>query len=172
MPGNRIGRLAPPDPTAAFRPPYLPVQKRVACRVMFCQTRSMKKIVTLMCLMAATPPATAQSPMGAEEFDQFTRGKTFYYGVNGQSYGAEEYLPDQRVIWTFLDGRCQNGIWYEDNGMICFEYEELDERQCWTFSQQNGGLTARFGNDPSELELYEVERTARPLECPGPEVGV
>ena len=111
--------------------------------------------------------------MSAEEFDRFTRGKTFYYGVDGQAYGAEEYLPNQRVIWTFLDGRCQNGIWYEDNGMICFEYDHLEDRQCWSFRESpRGGLIARFQDDPGELELYEVERSPEPLVCPGPDVGV
>lgn len=121
----------------------------------------------------ATTPALAQGLMSAEEFDRFTRGKTFFYGVNGLSYGAEEYLQNRRVIWTFLDGTCQNGFWYEDNGMICFEYERLEERQCWTFRESaGGGLIARFGDDPEELELYEVERSPEPLECPGPDVGV
>ena len=115
----------------------------------------------------------AQGLMSAEEFDRFTRDKTFYYGVDGQSYGAEEYLPNRRVIWTFLDGRCQNGIWYEEDGLICFEYEAIDERQCWTFREaDNGGLIARFKDDPEELELYEVQRSGEPLQCPGPDVGV
>ena len=115
----------------------------------------------------------AQGIMNAEEFDAFTRGKTFYYGVDGNEYGAEEYLPNRRVIWTFLDGQCQNGIWYEANGMICFEYEQIENRQCWTFRQSdNGGLIARFQDDPEELELYEVQRSGEPLQCPGPDVGV
>ena len=99
----------------------------------------------------------AQGIMNAEEFDAFTRGKTFYYGVDGNEYGAEEYLPNRRVIWTFLDGQCQNGIWYEANGMICFEYEQIENRQCWTFHQSdNGGLIARFQDDPEELDFWET----------------
>lgn len=118
-------------------------------------------------------PLSAQGLMTAEEFDRFTRGKTFYYGVDGQSYGAEEYLPNQSVIWTFLDGRCQNGIWYQEGEMICFEYDRLPERQCWTFREStSGGLVARFQDDPKELELYEVQRSSESLSCPGPDVGV
>ena len=123
--------------------------------------------------MINIPAAMAQGLMSADEFDRFTRDKTFYYGVDGQSYGAEEYLPNRRVIWTFLDGRCQNGIWYEEDGLICFEYEAIDERQCWTFREaENGGLIARFKDDPEELELYEVQRSGEPLQCPGPDIGV
>jgi hypothetical protein len=121
---------------------------------------------------ALTCPALAEGLMTAEEFDAFTRGKTFYYGTGGEAYGAEEYLPNNRVIWTFLDGQCQYGIWYEDEGNICFVYENIPERQCWTFRKNDsGGLIARFENDPQDLELYEVERSAKPLDCPGPDVG-
>lgn len=131
----------------------------------------MRILTTVLCLVFAAP-ALADT-MGAEAFDRFTRGKTFYYGVNGQEYGAEEYLPNHRVKWTFLDGRCQNGIWYEEDGMICFEYDHLEKIQCWSFQKSpGGGLVARFKDDPEQLELYEVERSREPLQCLGPDVGV
>lgn len=145
---------------------------RLAQRARICHIRRMWKTAIALCLAIACP-ALADGLMTAEEFDAFTRGKTFYYGTGGEAYGAEEYLPDNRVIWTFLDGQCQNGIWYEDSGQICFEYENIEDRQCWTFrAGTDGGLIARFQNDPQELELYEVERSSRPLSCPGPDVGV
>lgn len=132
-----------------------------------------KTLALCLSLGATAWPALAETLMSAEEFDAYTRGKTFFYGVDGHDYGAEEYLPNNRVIWTFLDGQCQNGIWYEENGMICFEYETIEPRQCWTFRRgSEGGLIARFENDPVELELYEVQRSAEPLQCPGPDVGV
>lgn len=132
----------------------------------------MWKTCFALCLMLACP-AMANGTMTADEFDAFTRGKTFHYGRSGEAYGAEEYLPGNRVIWSFLDGQCQEGIWYEDDGRICFEYETIRERQCWTFREgPDGGLIARFESDPQDLELYEVERSAEPLECPGPQVGV
>lgn len=131
-------------------------------------------IILCLSLSALAPlAALAGDVMSAEEFDTFTRGKTFFYGVNGREYGAEEYLPNKRVIWTFLDGQCQNGIWYEENGMICFEYDTIEARQCWTFRRNgDGDLVARFQDDPEELELYEVQRSGAPLDCPGPDVGV
>lgn len=110
--------------------------------------------------------------MSAAEFDAYTRGKTFYYGSMGEPYGAEEYLPNRRVRWTFLDGKCQDGVWYEEDGLICFVYENQPDPQCWSFERQGGGLIARFENDPLQTELYEVRRTDEPLQCLGPEVGV
>lgn len=131
----------------------------------------MKRLALALSLSLATP-ALADT-MTAEEFDAFTRGKTFYYGTNGREYGAEEYLSNRRVIWTFLDGRCQEGFWYQQGEMICFEYENLEETQCWTFRESSrGGLIAKFKDDPEALELYEVERSHEPLTCMGPDVGV
>ncbi len=110
--------------------------------------------------------------MDAAEFDAYTRGKTFYFGANGAAYGAEEYLEDRRVRWSFLDGKCQEGYWYEEDGLICFVYENRSEPQCWSFERTPEGLVARFRNDPAQTTLYEVEATNEPLMCLGPEIGV
>lgn len=125
----------------------------------------------IACLLSAAP-AVAGAAMSAEEFDAYTSGKTFYYGSQGAPYGAEEYLSNRRVIWTFLNDECQNGIWYEQDGLICFVYETEPDPQCWSFTRSPGGLIARFENDPVQTELYEVRRSADPLICPGPDVGV
>lgn len=114
----------------------------------------------------------AQSLMSAAEFDTYTRGKTFYYGAAGAPYGAEEYLEDRRVRWSFLDGKCQEGHWYEDGGLICFLYDNQPDPQCWSFVRSPAGLIARFENDPAQTELYEVEKSDEPLMCLGPDVGV
>ncbi|HBS51271.1 MAG TPA: hypothetical protein DEA05_14855 [Rhodobacteraceae bacterium] len=122
-------------------------------------------------LFLALPlPAAAQ--MSAEAFDAYTRGKTLFYGMDGEAYGVERYLPGRRVIWSFLDGDCREGHWYEQAGRICFVYEDHPEPQCWTFTETPGGLTARFQGDPAEIELYEAEETGREMICLGPEVGV
>lgn len=130
----------------------------------------MKLRLALLALLIL--PAAAHSQMSAAEFDAYTRGKTFYYGSLGQPYGGEEYLDDRRVRWSFLDGRCIDGEWYEDGGLICFVYEDRPDPQCWSFHESGSGLTARFENDPGEIELYEVEQSAEPLMCLGPDVGV
>lgn len=113
--------------------------------------------------------------MSAAEFDAYTRGKTFYYEGSGAPYGAEEYLDNNRVRWSFLDGKCIEGVWYMQGEMICFEYENDLGPECWVFSLSENGLTARFSNPANSSDptvLYEVEQSDKPLLCLGPEVGV
>lgn len=114
----------------------------------------------------------AGEPMNGVAFDQYTRGKTLFYGQNGQAYGAEIYLENRRVKWSFLDGQCKEGVWYEDGDQICFVYEDNPEPQCWAFSKQNGRLIARFQNLPDATELYEAHDVGEEMVCLGPEVGV
>lgn len=129
----------------------------------------MKWIVPLIFCAA---PALAQQPMTGAEFDAYTRGKTFYYGDGSGPYGGEEYMDGQRVRWSFLDGNCREGRWYEDGQLICFVYEADPQPHCWSFFRGPGGMTARFENDPAETVLYEVNKSDAPMLCLGPEVGV
>ena len=122
--------------------------------------------------LLAAVPVLAEAPMSADAFDRYTRGKTLFYGFGGSAYGVERYLENRRVIWSFLDGDCKNGVWYEDAGQICFLYEDRPEPQCWTFTQGPTGLIARFENDPEAAELYEAEDLGEDMLCHGPEVGV
>ena len=122
--------------------------------------------------LLAAVPVLAEAPMSADAFDRYTRGKTLFYGFGGSAYGVERYLENRRVIWSFLDGDCKNGVWYEDAGQICFVYEDRPEPQCWTFTQGPAGLIARFENDPEAAELYEAEDLGEDMLCHGPEVGV
>ncbi len=124
----------------------------------------------LFCLLAA--PALSQDSMSAAEFDAYTRGKTLYYGFEGQAYGVERYLDDRRVIWSFLDGKCKDGIWYEEAGQICFLYEDRLDPQCWTFSTGGGGLIARFEGTSEATEIYDAQDLGEEMQCLGPDVGV
>ncbi|SNR26225.1 hypothetical protein [Puniceibacterium sediminis] len=128
-------------------------------------------LVTALTL-SLTLPAAAQSPMSGAEFDDYATGKTLYFGLGEQSYGVEEYLPDQRVRWSFLDGECKEGTWYEDAGQICFVYENEPTPQCWSFFKDGSGLRAVFENDPGATTLYEARQNEEPMMCYGPEVGV
>ncbi|WP_121064154.1 hypothetical protein [Chachezhania antarctica] len=116
-------------------------------------------------------PSAAQT-MSAAEFDAYTRGKTLFYAQNGTAYGAERYLDGRQVIWSFLDGECKYGTWYETSGQICFVYEDRIEPQCWTFREGPGGLIARFEDNPTATELYEAQDTGDEMMCKGPDVGV
>ncbi len=130
--------------------------------------------MTRLILIAAicTSALAAHAQMSAEEFDAYTRGHTFYYGAGGAPYGGEEYLDNRRVRWSFLDGECQDGYWYEEGELICFVYENNPDPQCWTFQRSDDGLIARFAGEPAMSELYEVERSSEPLMCLGPTPGV
>lgn len=122
--------------------------------------------------LAGAVPVTAQTPMSAAEFEAFVEGRTLFYSDRGADFGAEEYLPGRRVRWTYLDGECTDGRWYEAGELICFVYEDIPDPQCWTFFMQDDGIAARFENDPDEQPVYSTRSTREPLQCPGPPVGV
>lgn len=126
---------------------------------------------TLTAFVLATS-AQAGAPLSGEAFDDYSLGKTLYFGLGGTPYGAEEYLPNQRVRWSFLDGHCKEGRWYQEGAQICFVYEDNPDPQCWTFSKGGRGLVATYENDTSSTTLYEVEQSSEPMICLGPEVGV
>ncbi|MDC0738200.1 hypothetical protein N6L24_07905 [Cognatishimia sp. SS12] len=109
--------------------------------------------------------------MSAAEFDAYTQGKTMTYATNGGPYGAEQYLPNRRVLWSFIDGECKEGTWYADNADICFVYEDNPTPQCWQFFVGSTGLSARFTGEGGSPLLYEVEQTTSKLECLGPKIG-
>ncbi len=133
-----------------------------------------RPILTALCLALALPvqALAAETPMSADQFEAYTTGKTLTYGLGGQAYGVEEYLPGRQVIWQFVGEQCRRGVWYEEAGQICFVYEHDPTPQCWSFFQTDRGIRARFAGDPPGADLVEVERSSRPMICPGPEVGV
>lgn len=133
--------------------------------------RFLKSIFLVLCLSAADAALSAE-PMNGASFDAYTRGKTLFYGQNGQAYGAEVYLDDRRVRWSFLDGDCKDGFWYEEAGQICFVYEDNPSPQCWAFSKQDGRLTARFQDAPGATELYEAQDIGEEMICLAPNLGV
>lgn len=128
------------------------------------------RVLILWCLVAV--PAQAEPAMSAAEFEAYTRGKTLFYGLDGTVYGVERYRDGRRVTWSFLDGDCRDGQWFEDGGNICFVYEDRPDPQCWSFRRGPGGLIASFENDPGASELYEAEDTGEAMICLGPRVGV
>ncbi|CUJ91755.1 hypothetical protein RUE5091_01137 [Ruegeria denitrificans] len=131
----------------------------------------MLRFLAILLLLPAFS-ASAQSALSGADFDEYTRGKTLFYGFQGQVYGVERYLPNRRVIWSFLDGDCKHGVWYEQDGQICFIYEDRLDPQCWQFTRSGNGLIAQFEGDPEETELYEAEDVDEEMICHGPDVGV
>ncbi|MEM6310444.1 MAG: hypothetical protein AAF754_10370 [Pseudomonadota bacterium] len=125
----------------------------------------------LIVLMFGFGPTVALAQMSADEFERYTEGKTLTYVENGFAYGVEEYLPGRRVRWSFLDGRCSDGVWYEEAGGICFVYENNPDPQCWSFRASPRGLVADFIGDDAP-RLYEAQNLDEEMLCLGPEVGV
>ena len=129
------------------------------------------QVIALFLALSSTDAALAAEPMNGAAFDAYTRGKTLFYGQNGQAYGAEIYLDDRKVRWSFLDGECKDGFWYEEAGQICFVYEDIQAPQCWAFSTNNGKLIARFEDLPGATELYEAEDVGEEMICLAPNLG-
>lgn len=122
------------------------------------------KHVFVLCFLAA--PAFAEEPLSGKDFEKFTAGKTLLFGTKDEApYGMETYLKGRRVIWSFLDGRCEPGYWYEEKGAICFSYEFEPEPQCWSFFEEDDGLLAIFMNEPYTIALYEVQDSPEGLVC-------
>lgn len=119
-----------------------------------------------------TSQARAETPMTAAEFETYATGKTLTYSVDGEVYGAEQYLPNRRVIWAFKGNVCADGVWYEEAGLICFAYENDPDPQCWNFYADTTGLRAEFSGDAAGSPLSEVDQSPLPLNCAGPDVGV
>ena len=117
-------------------------------------------------------PAFAQTPMTAAEFDAYATGKTLTYARDGAVWGAEQYLPDRKVVWAFTAEECRTGYWYDEDAQICFVYEFRDDPQCWYFYQSATGITARFAEDAKGSPLAEVAQSTGPLGCAGPDLGV
>lgn len=118
----------------------------------------------------ATPIADA--PMTAAEFDAYATGKTLSYAQDGVVWGSEQYLPGRKVVWAFTEDDCQYGRWFEDRGNICFLYDYDPEAQCWKFFREASGLRAIFMGADGGTSLSEVAQSTKPLNCPGPDVGV
>ncbi len=129
--------------------------------------RAMKYAVFFLALAA---PVHAETPLSGDAFEALVTGKTLTFSVGGDPYGVEYYAPGRRVIWSFVNGDCQSGAWYEkptDAGpQICFVYENNEEEQCWQVFEEAGSIRAEFMNVPGTTVLYQAIE-AEPLVCGG-----
>ena len=127
------------------------------------------RFLALLSLCFFPLAAQAQSPMTANAFEAATTGKTLTFSDGIRDYGGEQYKDGRRVLWSYLDGECMEGIWYPSGNMICFQYDGIDDPQCWEFFDTPGGLSAKLNGDG--FELFETARSSEPLYCLGPKVG-
>lgn len=125
----------------------------------------------LLLSFLAQPAIAADQPVSPAEFEALVTGKTLSYSSRGKEYGIEEYSQNRRVRWSFLNGDCVYGRWYEADEQVCFVYEGIDMPQCWSFFLRNDKLVARFENDPPGMtEIHETKRHTAPMQCM-PEAG-
>lgn len=125
-------------------------------------------------LLALALPAAAADPgppLDATGFDARTVGRTITYSAGGIAYGTEQYLPDHRVLWAFEGDLCKEGTWFQQGDFICFDYQDENGLQCWTFFDTSAGLMARFRGDPASEPLVSLTESPEPLRCQGPDVG-
>ena len=110
--------------------------------------------------------------MTAEAFEQFAEGRTLYFTHDGEPFGAEQYFPGRRSLWRFSDGTCEEGRWWGEARLICFEYGSTGP-QCWHFRGGPDDFVAVSVGDGAAagFELSFSHADQRPLDCPGPDVG-
>lgn len=134
----------------------------------------MKMSLLTLALTVATPALATSvfaEPLTGSEFEAYATGKTLTFAEDGTPYGAEQYLPGQRVRWAFDQDTCKEGIWYEQDQNICFIYEDGATPQCWQFFVESDKLKAIFQGE-SGTELYEAWASDGPLSCMADYVGV
>ena len=131
----------------------------------------LKTILFAFSALAALP-VQAGEPLSAEAFDRLTQGRTLYYFSNGSAYGVEQYRPNRRVTWSFLDGQCQEGSWYQEGDFICFDYFSGQGPQCWKFFMEGSQLRAVFGDGSQDSSPYVADEAPEDMTCLGPKVGV
>lgn len=134
----------------------------------------MRNVILILALLPlplmADPPQPGLGPsLTAAQFDAYATGKTLSYAQGMQIWGTEQYLPGRSVLWQPADEPCEYGIWYDDNGAICFEYEANPDPNCWLFYKGPNGLIAQFLGSTGFLS--EVAQSPEPLNCPGPLIG-
>ena len=127
----------------------------------------MFRLASLLLILSATT-AAAQMALTAEEFEDRVTGRTLDFGYDGQTpYGLERYMANRKVLWSWGDGTCQAGRWYEEEGNICFVYDHEPRPQCWRYFDVDGGIMAIFMNEGAAggTVVYEMAETDREMIC-------
>ncbi|MBD3663762.1 hypothetical protein [Sulfitobacter aestuariivivens] len=123
-------------------------------------------------LVALAAPVLAEPLDTEEKFEAYVGGRTMFFHLgDGRIYASESYLEDRKVRWSRAPGDCLDGDWYEDDGLICFVYENNPEPQCWSVELTRGGLKATSVRGLTPLTIFEAG-DGEPQECLGPKVGV
>jgi hypothetical protein len=120
-------------------------------------------------LAAAAAPAAAQGVVAPEEFEARSLGRTLYFSLSGEPFGAEQYLPGRRSLWRFRGGACVEGSWVARGEALCFTYDGEAGSHCWRLRDGPEGLSAYLVEGGAEAGLrLDLDRVdTAPLPCPG-----
>jgi hypothetical protein len=132
------------------------------------------RALVVAALLAA--PAAAETPLSAEAFASHVGTDTVSYSYSTGDRGTADYGPDGKLRWAFEGEPCFDGIWFARNDEICFAYPDGRLSACWHFfrdgARLRGTATELGSGDTTPLEIRETSRSAAPLACPAPDVGV
>jgi len=133
----------------------------------------MFRYLVLGWLVMPTCLAAEDRPVSPEEFERLVLGETMSFIGTSGLYGAEEYFGDRRVRWSFLDGTCTDGRWFNQGNQICFQYDDGGnaEPQCWSFYMKDDALVGEYDNGGQTAAPVQMQMRSGPLYCLSPEVG-
>jgi hypothetical protein len=130
-------------------------------------------VAALLALLAQPAASAGEERLDGDAFQSLSEGWTLHFEQGGLLYGAEQYLPGRRSLWRFGTEGCQEGFWWEEQGNICFLYDDQPGAQCWVVVRRDGDIFVRMVEDAEGSgELRLLRRDREPLTCPGPDVGV
>ena len=110
-------------------------------------------------------PVFAETIVSPKEFERLSTGKTLHFSQDGAYYGTEQFFKGRRSRWRYSDGFCENGEWFTQGDLICFNYEGNPETQCWHFLKTDKGYAARAEGAP-EGEVLDLDFIdTKPLIC-------
>lgn len=117
-------------------------------------------------------PAFGETLITPDEFEKLSTGKTLYFSQDGISYGVEQFFKGRRSKWRYSDGICEDGEWFALGDLICFNYENGLETQCWHFLKTDKGYAARAEGAP-KTEVITLEHIdTKPVLCSGEGLSV
>lgn len=124
-------------------------------------------IRTALCAALLAGPALAE-PLDGAGFAAYVTGKTLSFTLpDGTTFGRELYGEDRSVLWSTSPGLCQDGVWFDRDGLICFVYVTDPVPKCWRITRTQRGLRAESAGG---TVLYESAQTPEPLTCLGPDL--
>jgi hypothetical protein len=134
----------------------------------------MRQLRPLIAVLLLAGPAAAQENVAPEDFEALSEGRTLYFTLFGEPFGAEQFFANRRSLWMYGDGQCEEGVWHAEGEAICFSYPSQPEPFCWHFREEGGRYAAHrleFGVETGfAIDLDRIDD--QPLACPGPDVGM